>query len=64
VKVTDADFDVGPTQELVTLMHSLIDRSIKFIFTAAPKRLEGRAVTLEKEHVFHLHVRLLENALR
>ena len=64
VKITDNNFDVGPTQELVTLMHKLIDQHIRFIFTAAPEKLTGRAIRPEKEHVYHLHVRLLEDAIR
>ena len=60
VKITDAKFDVGPTQELVTLLEKLAKDHIRFIFTAEPKKLAGEHVHLEKEHVYHLHVRLLE----
>lgn len=63
VKITDKDFDIGPTQQLVTLMHRLVDKHLKFIFTAAPDKLQGRAVHMEREHVFHLHVRLLDNGI-
>ena len=45
------------------MAHNLVDQHIRFIFTAAPQKLVGRAVHMEKEHVYHLHVRLLENAL-
>jgi murein endopeptidase len=60
VKITDSKFDIGPTQQLVTLLEKLAKGHIRFIFTAEPKKLAGEHVHLEKEHVYHLHVRLLE----
>jgi hypothetical protein len=60
VKIIDASFDVGPTQQLVTMIEELTDGNLKYIFTASPEKLTGKHVTMEKEHVFHLHVRLLE----
>jgi murein endopeptidase len=63
VKITDESFDAGPTQKLVTLMHELVAPHLKFIFTAAPQKLQGRAIHMEADHVFHLHVRLLDNGI-
>ncbi len=60
VKIIDSTFDVGPTQQLVTLLEKLAEKHIRFIFTAAPNKLNGQHVRLEKEHVYHIHVRLLE----
>lgn len=57
IKITDPSTH-APTQELVTLIETLADKHLKFIFTAAPDKIHGAHVRLEKEHMYHLHVRL------
>lgn len=57
-QISDPTTHAG-TQQLIDLIEKLAgDEHLVFIFTAAKKALKGKHVTLEKEHTYHLHVRL------
>jgi murein endopeptidase len=47
-----------PTQDLVDLIENLGGDHVEKIFTAGNKVLKGPHIRMEKDHTFHLHVRL------
>lgn len=57
VEISDPSTHAG-TQELVDLIETLGAHNLVFIFTAKTEALRGEHIRMEREHTYHLHVRL------